>query len=179
MKTNTTKGFTLVETLVAVLIIVILVTMAVPMYQRAIEKSRLAEVSLALKKIGESKLRIMDSKDIDTFNNNFTLNELDVQNPTNSDFIYSLNVSSSFPNAVCAKRARGENQGTLFLFLGETGAEACDCAGTTYNARSVCGGYCTEGRRLFCQSPTGTTACDNYGMDSYTSTTCGNTTINN
>ena len=36
-------GFTLVEILVAVMIMALLVTMAVPMYDRTVEKSRMAE----------------------------------------------------------------------------------------------------------------------------------------
>lgn len=44
------KGFTLVEILVAVMIVVLLVTMAAPMYEKAIEKSRLAEARVTAKK---------------------------------------------------------------------------------------------------------------------------------
>ena len=41
------KGFTLMEILVSVMILAILITMSVPMYERTVEKSRLAEVSTA------------------------------------------------------------------------------------------------------------------------------------
>ena len=41
------KGFTLVEILVAVMIVTLLVTMAVPMYDKTVEKSRMAEAELS------------------------------------------------------------------------------------------------------------------------------------
>ena len=58
------RGFTMMEILVAVMILAILVTMSVPMYERSVEKSRLAEVSTVLKRLSESKLRTMDSMDL-------------------------------------------------------------------------------------------------------------------
>ena len=76
------KGFTLMEILVSVMILAILITMSVPMYERTVEKSRLAEVSTMLKRISESKLRTMDSMNITTFTNgSFGLNMLDVDVP--------------------------------------------------------------------------------------------------
>ena len=62
------KGFTLVEILVAVMIVVILGTMAAPMYEKAIEKSRLAEARVTAKKMFDSKVRLMDSMDMDNYN---------------------------------------------------------------------------------------------------------------
>lgn len=165
------KGFTLVEVLVAVMIVTILITMAVPMYERVVEKSRVAEVSMALKRLSEAKLRTMDNKNISVYgaSNAFGMNQLDMDVPNSNDFDYSL-YPASYPNAVCAKRKRGDNTGTVFLYLGETASEYCTCPNT---GNSVCGAYCSEGRRLFCQNKSGTTSCDAYGLTSYSVGSCG------
>ena len=113
------KGFTLAEILVAVLILTILITMSVPMYERAVEKSRLAEVSATLKRISESKLRAMDARNILTFSSGaIPMGVLDVEIPNSDDFSYRL-FPSSYPNGVCAMRLRGDTAGTMFLYLGE------------------------------------------------------------
>ena len=52
MKINK-KGFTLVELLVVVLIIGILAAIAVPQYQKAVEKSRMTEGIMIVRKIAE------------------------------------------------------------------------------------------------------------------------------
>lgn len=163
----TRRGFTLVEVLVAVMIVTILVTMAVPMYERTVEKSRVAEVSMTLKRIGEAKLRVMDNKNISTFTNGaFDLDQLDMERPKSKDFTFYL-YPRNYPNAVCAVRARGENAGTKFLFLGETAPDYCDC-NSSYSERTVCGDYCDQGRKLFCGGN-----CDAYSMDSYDVGSCG------
>lgn len=150
------KGFTLVEVLSAVLIIIILVTMAVPMYERAVEKSHKAEVSVNLKRLSESKARTMAARHIYSFNEQFSLNQLDMSNPNSKDFAYSLS-PLNFPNDVCAKRCRGDYKGTVFLYLNE---ESCDCS---HSNASPCTQYCI-GEKLFCSG----SGCDAYGMPNTT-----------
>ncbi len=156
-------GFTLMEILVSVIILTILITIAVPMYDRAIEKSRMAEVSAMLKRISEAKLRTMDSMDMLNFNNSFNLSMLDVDVPVSKDFTYGL-YPSSFPNAVCATRARGNNKGTIFLYLGETAPDYCNTSGSR---STICNEYLSSGRKLFCQNAANTTSCSSYGLTSY------------
>lgn len=174
------NGFTMVEVLVVVMIIAILVTIAVPMYERAVEKSRIAEVETALKRLSESKLRVMDNRDMATFHNDTSLplneflreflKQLDVALPDSSDFIYSP-YPASYPNAVCAVRSRGSNQGTKFLFLGETAPDYCNCASAT--SGTVCGAYCDSGRRFFCEDASvSNPSCEDYGMSSVGIGTC-------
>lgn len=165
-------GFTLVEILVAVLIMAILITMAVPMYERTVEKSRVAEVSMTLKRLAESKLRTMDDRNIVNFTSGaFGINQLDGDFPASKDFTFSL-YPSSYPNAVCAVRARGGNQGTAFLYLGEVGAEYCANSSSSVYSSAVCTAYRSEGRRLFCQNKSGTSSCDDYSLSSFNIGSC-------
>ena len=164
------SGFTLMEILVAVMIMTILITMAMPMYDRTVEKSRVAEVSAMLKRIGEAKLRTMDNMNILKYNKQFGLNLLDVDLPESDDFAYSL-YPSSYPNAVCATRSRGDNAGTVFLYLGETAPDYCNCNGPLL-FNSVCAAYCTTGRKLFCQDASGKDTCEAYGMSNYSIGDC-------
>lgn len=156
------KGFTLVEILVAVLIMTILITMSVPMYERTVEKSRLAEVSTLLKRLSEAKLRTMDSMNIDIYSyGDFGLNLLDIKMPQSDDFSYGL-FPASYPNAVCAKRLRGDTSGTVFLYLGETAPEYCASSNS-----SLCQEYRSSGRKLFCSGN-----CEVYGLTSYSVGSC-------
>lgn len=166
------RGFTLMEILVSVMILTILITMSVPMYERTVEKSRVAEVSAMLKRISESKLRTMDNMNITTFTSgSFGLNLLDVDVPDSDDFSYSL-YPSSYPNAVCATRSRGDNEGTVFLYLGETAPDYCNCNGPLLFG-SVCAAYCDSGRKLFCQNASGNSgSCESYGLTSYSVGSC-------
>ena len=78
MKTN--KGFTLIELLVVVLIIGILAAIAVPQYQKAVGKSRLATIKNLVQSIANAE------ENYYLANNDYTdnFNDLDVSIPNNA-----------------------------------------------------------------------------------------------
>ena len=164
------KGFTLVEILVSVMIVTMLVAMAVPMYEKTVEKSRMAEVRTLLKEIYEAKMRTLDAAEKDTFSSGlFGFESLDVAlvcvNPSTGsrmtrctgadiytkDFKYSL-LPTGYPNAVCAVRRKGDNAGVAFLYVGEEGA--------------------VNGEKFFCNNGSSGGSCDAYGLDSTGSAWC-------
>lgn len=159
------KGFTLVEILVAVMIITMLVAMSVPMYEKTVEKSRMAEVRALLKQIMESKMRILDAMDRDTYSSGlFGFEALDVAIPCvnatsgallsrcegdtiyTKDFKYSLSPTGASANAVCAERRSGDNMGVQFLYLGE------EASGTD--------------EKFLCNNGASGGSCELYGLES-------------
>lgn len=167
------RGFTLVEILVAVMIVVLLVTMAVPMYDKTVEKSRMAEARTVMKKILESKLRILDSIGTEVYAARlFGFQNLDVSIPCidastgqrlsrctgntiyTKDFKYTLIPSGSVPgsratiiNAVCAVRRKGDNAGVNFLYLGELETDP-------------------DREKFLCNNGSSSGSCEVYGLDS-------------
>ena len=89
---NTRRGFTLIELLVVVLIIGILAAVAVPQYQKAVEKTRVAEARVMLNAIykgyqlcvlqygTESDKCTLDGEDASNVNNNLLAN-MDIELP--------------------------------------------------------------------------------------------------
>ncbi|MBO7191238.1 MAG: prepilin-type N-terminal cleavage/methylation domain-containing protein [Elusimicrobiaceae bacterium] len=129
------KGFTLVEVLIMMLIILVLATIAVPTYEKAIEKARLNEVRATLKRIYDSKLRIMDNLGKTTFSRtDFGLENLDFQfkcQPAQTsdnghvvacntdDFTYWISTQQGADGLpVCAARRKGELTGAIFTYNG-------------------------------------------------------------
>ncbi len=125
-------GFTLVEILTAVVIVTILVAMAVPLYEKTIERSRLSEARTILAKLQDAKLRAMDNMGCTIYDYNASncpkLRHLDAAFAANSvgnadivfstkDFQYSLGIVGAYPNGVCAKRLGGDNAGVLFFYV--------------------------------------------------------------
>ena len=167
------KGFTLPEILVAVLIVGMLAAMAVPMYDKAIEKSRIGEARTLLKKMMESKMRVLDNMERTTNTSGlFGIRVLDMGmscergGGTNSwcdtkSFRYTLLPTGTSPvsgvtlsNAVCAARCGGANKNTAFLYLGEL-------TDGLANTSSIAKFYCNDSA-----TGLGADGCAAYGLES-------------
>lgn len=130
MKKN---GFTLMELLVAVVIMTMLITMAVPLYEKTVEKSRAAEARALLKKMSDSKQRLLVSMEMDdwsTIPTAFTANSLDVSTPgnpagtgANAVLVTKYFAYKFFPTGcvddnmcMCARRLSGDTAGVAFWY---------------------------------------------------------------
>lgn len=164
MKQNT--GFTLVEILTAVVIITILVAMAAPLYEKTIERSRMAEARTILAKLQDAKLFAMDNmgcfayKKADScptlrhLNVAFTPAAAPNYSFDTDDFHYSLfpvneEAESETPwweNAVCAKRKGGDYKDTVFLYAAPGVVDANSVSvGSNQAAQFLCfGTHCTD-----------------------------------
>ena len=123
------QGFTLVEILTAVVIVAILVTMAMPLYEKTIERSRLAEARTIMNRLQAAKLKAMDDMEAcgDTYSNSNNCPKLQHLNVAfaggsgiefeTKDFKYSL-LPSSCPNGISAERKDGDYAGTTFVYYG-------------------------------------------------------------
>ncbi len=166
------KGFTLAEILVSVMIVAMLAAMAVPMYDKAIEKARIAEARTVLKNMMDSKQRMLDNLEQETFSGGlFGIRNLDLGMACQSgggdalwcqtkNFRYTLLPSGTSPvngvalaNAVCAARCGGDNKNVSFLYLG-------NLTDNLNNADTIAKFYCNE------SSVSGGEGCEDYGLTS-------------
>lgn len=126
------------ELLVAVVIMTMLITMAVPLYEKTVEKSRAAEARALLKKMSDSKQRLLVSMEMDdwsTIPTAFTANSLDVSTPgtpygTGAEarlhtkyFAYRFFPAGRVSD-MCARRLSGDTAGVAFWYSpGGTGGQ--------------------------------------------------------
>ncbi len=139
------RGFTLVEILTAVVIVTILVAIAVPLYEKTIERSRLAEARTVLNRLQDAKLHTMDNMGCTSYtppssaddlsplcpllkhlNIVFVDNNRDNYAFKTKDFKYSIYPgNNAYRNGVCAQRlgTNASTQGVQFLYFGLTGED--------------------------------------------------------
>lgn len=127
------KGFTLMELLVVVLIVGILSAVALPQYEKAVEKSRSAEALSLLKSIHQAqKIYFMQ-----TGTHTSKLDDLDITFSGAADhdmgsgitgkktkyFVYYTNFDSNGSTGLAARRLNTDNT-TLYAFnIGESGQD--------------------------------------------------------
>ncbi len=167
------RGFTLVEILIAILIMAVLVVMAVPMYEKAIEKSRIAQARVELKRIYDAKRRVQDNLERETYQTtDFGFENLDYSVACTStsvpegqshqttcetdDFtFFLLPAGTNNENFVCAVRRTGDYAGVNFLYKGE------EVSGDT--------------EKFLCNNGGVTNGCEVYGLDATAGTAwCAN-----
>lgn len=82
------KAFTLIELLVVVLIIGILASIALPQYQKAVRRSRIAEAKINLKKLVEATDLYLLSHQITS--SNLDMDELDISVSDSTNWQYTI-----------------------------------------------------------------------------------------
>jgi prepilin-type N-terminal cleavage/methylation domain-containing protein len=160
MKNKTKKGFTLIELLVVVLIIGILAAIALPQYQKAVERSNVAKMLTALRSVIDAQERYhlthgkyaltFDELDIDLNWSKSGTSGITVF-PYLADTLYtegwSISITTvSYPGMIILwKRSKSYNAGWVMTFrrtVRELTPQTVYC--TTRSDKSGANGYCQK-----------------------------------
>ena len=113
--TSRLSGFTLIELLVVVLIIGILAAIAVPQYQKTVEKARVAEAKSVLKTIAQAQDTYILSSPDGMATGDFA--ELDITVPTSPIWDYYLEETLGANSYALAAGRHGQDYG-IYYFRG-------------------------------------------------------------
>ncbi len=146
------KGFTLIELLVVVLIIGILSAVALPQYQKAVAKSRVAEAKIALKAL-QTAIHLVILEQGDTSN---AQDSLSIEIPTSKYWTYE---DEECPEGNCLFSATCKQDESITIYLQEE--EYCKLAGSWPS--------CNENSfyPLVCFDDTGADKCKEYGFSKH------------
>ncbi len=127
------KGFTLLELLVVVLIIGILASIALPQYQKAVEKARMTEAVMLVQAIARANQAFyLANGRYATFDE---LDLLDIEIPGSryehysktKDFVYAPSGSISSNYIALAKRISTNNDFLFSIYISNTNPETIRC----------------------------------------------------
>ena len=139
----TKKGFTLIELLVVVLIIGILAAIALPMYNKAVERSRAAEGITLVHQIARAnelfRLEYGDyTDDILELEINFGGTDSVVGNRNSKETSNFSCRSAANGNDLCIAVCRRKNKSAGFEILKSTGPEVIYCFADNENGKEWC-----------------------------------------
>lgn len=156
MKKRNKKGFTLIELLVVVLIIGILASVALPQYQKAVEKSRMTEAIMLVRKIVDAQqvfymangryatFAEMDALDI-TIPHTSTVSFSGQNRWVTKDFAYTCQGSGDTEIAVAQRMPAGNR---YYIRVLSSNLEKFDCQaydGASTTQRNLCQQLNTKG----------------------------------
>lgn len=137
MKNKNEKGFTLIELLVVVLIIGILSSVALPQYTKAVEKSRISEAKILLKKLVDAEeMYVLQNGQEDGMGGTHQLEDLDITIPGTYESRYGVQhiKTKNFEFYADESACDGVGSGCCLDFY-------ADRIGKNYSVRTVCSSY--------------------------------------